>query len=49
MKRFALFCMALFAVLAVSAQNSLPVETFHLVTPRHAPSRNGKIVINSLV
>ena len=30
MKRFALFCMALFAVLAVTAQNSLPVETFRL-------------------
>ena len=30
MKRFALFCMALFAVLAVTAQNSLPIETFRL-------------------
>ena len=30
MKKTALFCIAFLAVLAVSAQNSLPVETFHL-------------------
>ena len=30
MKKTALFCIAFLAVLTVSAQNSLPVETFHL-------------------